>query len=596
MDADLSLTGARWAPRNVDADQVAALMSSTGLSAAAATVLALRGEGNPHGWSPEEWLAPSIEHFHDPLGMRNMEAALDRLKRALHDGQKIRVVTDYDVDGTTSSLILQAVFKLMVQPEVDARLPHPQPLRRRLRLLGRGRPAKQAAEDGVDLIVTADIGVRDHKPRLPRLANEAGIDVLVCDHHLPKGASVPDGRHRSVPATGGVRLPQSPRSRHVRREPEGGRGACSSGHAKREAILRSMLKLAAVGTVADMVPLNTLENRAIVTLGLQELNGGRHHAGLASLIDVSGLQAGSIRPMDLGFRLGPRINAAGRVADATLVVELLTTREQEQAEELAQRLDSLNTQRKDIQRRLVQEALDTLGDEPPPFVVLSGEESEGWHRGVVGIVAARVKDEVHRPVAIVSIQGDYAVGSVRSVPEVHAVKALDSAGDLLVKYGGHPAAAGFTVRTEDLDTLRERLEAYVEGAVEDEQMAPVREIDVEVTPRELTPDLLSELGRLGPFGMGNPDPTFVIRGVWPVKVEIKGKAGNLLKFRVPLSSERWVEAVWWDRAELADTLRESTVDLLVNVEENVWRGNRRMQLDVCDATVVGTAEATAEAK
>ncbi|MBX2801068.1 MAG: single-stranded-DNA-specific exonuclease RecJ [Myxococcales bacterium] len=559
-------------------DQVAALREATGLSEAAATILALRGQGNPHGFAPEEWLAPRMEHFHDPLGMHNMEVALDRLKRALRDKQRIRVVTDYDVDGTTSSLILQAALRVM-DPEVqlDYHIPN---------RFGEGygfsqKAAEQAAADGVGLVVTADIGVRDHKA--VAAANAGGVDVLICDHHLPKGASVPEGATVLCP-------PQEDCD-----YPNGSLAACGvslklaeallAEHPKRDAILRSMLKLAAVGTVADMVPLNTLENRAIVTLGLAELNEGRHHAGLASLIGVSGLQAGSIRPIDLGFRLGPRINAAGRVADATLVVELLTTREHEQANELANRLDSLNTQRKDIQRRLVQDALTKIGEDPPPFVVLSGEESEGWHRGVVGIVAARVKDEVHRPTAIVSIQGDTAVGSVRSVPEVHAVRALDSASDLLVKYGGHPAAAGFTVPTADLDTLRERLQEHVQSLVDGEEMAPVREIDAEVTPQELTPELLRELARLGPFGMGNPEPTFVIRGVRPVKVEIKGKQGNLLKFRVPLGPEKSVEAVWWDRPDLLDTLREHTVDLLVNVGENVWRGNRRMQLEVRDATL-----------
>ncbi len=573
-ERDLSLTGARWAARTVSTARVAELRAATGLSAAAARILALR---SPEAGSPaEDWLEPSIEHLHDPFAMHNMELAVDRLRRAVRDGERLRVVTDYDVDGTTSSLILQAALRVL-DPHV--RLDYHIPNR-----FGEGYgfssiAAEQAAADGVGLVVTADIGVRDHHS--VAVARESGVDVLVCDHHLPKGESVPEGATVLCP-------PQQACS-----YPNGALAACGvslklaeallADHPKREVILRSMLKLAAVGTVADMVPLDTLENRAIVTLGLHALNGGPHHAGLRSLIAVSGLEAGQIRPVDLGFRLGPRINAAGRVADATLVVELLTSRDPSEAQELAERLDQLNRQRKDIQRKLVQEALERIGDTADPFVVLSGPESEGWHRGVVGIAAARVKDEVHRPVAIVSVQGDLAVGSVRSVPAVHAVHALDSVSDLLLKHGGHPAAAGFTVRTKDLDTLRERLCAYVSSQAEEAQLIPIHEIDAEIEPAELTPSFLEELQRLGPFGQANPEPVFLVRGARPFSVQVRGRSGTLLKFLVPCGSERSIEAVWWDRADLAEQVDGAEVDLLCHLGENTWQGRRRLQLEVCDA-------------
>ncbi|MEN0061724.1 MAG: single-stranded-DNA-specific exonuclease RecJ [Myxococcota bacterium] len=574
----LSLTGARWA--SIDAssalpdDEVRALANQLGLSLPAARVLALRlGDATERA---ADWLKPSLDHFHNPWAMLNMERAVERLRRALFDRQRIRVVTDYDVDGTTSSLILQAVIKLM-GPDVvlDYHIPN---------RFGEGygfsvAAAKKAAEDGVDLIVTADIGVRDHAAIAE--AGNAGIEVLVCDHHLPKGAAVPEGATVLCPPQEGCAYPN------------GALAACGVSfkvaeallgeHPKRDAILRSMLKLAAIGTVADMVPLDTLENRAIVTLGLEALNVDHHHAGLAELIGVADLSNREIRPTDLGFRLGPRINAAGRIADANLVVELLTTRDVDEAKRLARKLDGLNAERKDIQRRLVEEALEELGDSPPAFVVLSGREEHGWHRGVVGIVAARVKDEVHRPTAIVSIQGDLAVGSVRSVPEVHAVRALDQASDLLLKYGGHPAAAGFTVRTDDLPEFEQRLITYVEGALGNHELRPEHEYDAILSIDDISQGLTNELRQLGPFGMKNREPVFLIEAVRPYDFEVKGKQENILKFKVRAGEGPAIEAIWWDQAERIDTLRDQIVDLLAHVEENVWRGVRRLQLRIVDA-------------
>jgi single-stranded-DNA-specific exonuclease len=334
-----------------------------------------------------------------------------------------------------------------------------------------------------------------------------------------------------------------------------------------------------------MVSLATLENRAIVALGLAELNRGPHHPGLQALLDVSGLTRGDIDEGTLGYRIGPRINAAGRVAEATLVVELLGTRDPERAKALATRLDGLNTERRDIQKRLVREALERIGDDPPPFVVLSGHEAEGWHRGVVGIVAARIKDQVNRPVAVVSIQGDLAVGSVRSIQGIHAVRALESVADLLVKFGGHPAAAGFTTRAADLAQLAERLSAYVAETLPSDGLVPVRRADARVAPEELTTRLLADLGRLGPFGSGNPSPALWVPGVRPFAFQVKGAEGNLLKFLVPRGGASAIEAVWWDHSDLGERLQQGPIDLRAGLSDNVWRGERRLQLEVRDARV-----------
>ncbi|MEZ4235775.1 MAG: single-stranded-DNA-specific exonuclease RecJ [Myxococcota bacterium] len=526
---------------------------------------------------PERWLQPSLDHLHDPLAMRNMEAALDRLQSAVRRKEKIRVVTDYDVDGTTSSLILQAALR-SVDPNVDVSWHIPSRFDE-----GYGfstRAAVRAAEDGVGLIVTADIGVRDHAA--VDEARSRGVDVLVCDHHLPAGASVPEQATVLCPPQAGDPYPNRALA------------ACGvslkvaqallRSHPKSDKIVASMMKLAAIGTVADMVSLRTLENRAIVALGLRQLNEGHHSPGLRALIEVCRLNGGLIDEGVVGYRLGPRINAAGRVADAGLVVELLSTRDPDLARELAGRIDGLNTERRDLQKRVVEEALERLGDQPDPFVVLAGDEEAGWHRGVVGIAASRIKETVNRPVAIVSVQGELAVGSVRSVPAVHAVKALESVADLLLKFGGHPAAAGFTVRAADLDALRTRLGAYVLANVDTGELVPIHQADAVVDVARIDHALHGELQRLGPFGMGNPAPTLLVPGVRPFGVQIKGARGSLLKFLIAgAGGGRAVEAVWWDASPLAEAVQAGPVDLLASLGQNVWQGERRLQLEVVDA-------------
>jgi single-stranded-DNA-specific exonuclease len=570
-----SLTGATWIEVDVAPDHVADVRARTGLSAAAARCVAAR-------FGPESldrWARPTLADLHDPMDMANMEAALDRLQVALKRGQHVRIITDYDVDGTTSSLILQAALRL-AQPgnRLDYHIPN---------RFGEGYgfsvgAAKAAAADGVDLIVTADIGVRDHAA--VDAARSAGVDVLICDHHLPAGEAVPDGATVLCPPQAGCDYPNP----HL--------AACGvslklatallADHPKHDAIVQSMLKLAAVGTVADLVPLTTRENRAIVSLGLEQLNRGRHHPGLEALLDVCRL-SGPVGTSDLGFKLGPRINAAGRVADAKLVVELLNTRDRGTARQLAEKLDGLNQQRRTLQRRLEKEAMQQLeqGGDASPFVIVAGREDEGWHRGVVGIVASRVKDAVHRPTAVVSIQGETAVGSVRSVSRIHAVKALESAQDLLIKFGGHPAAAGFTTKTENLDALRERLSSYVTEAVPLDELAPVRKIDAFVEASDLGRFLLRELEQLGPFGMGNPTPRLAVRGVRPTGVQVRGATGALMRFRIPGAH---ADAVWWQQAQHAEALEQGSFDLLGSLVMNRYKGNSSVRFEVKDAAPSAT--------
>jgi len=569
--SELSFTGARWvareAPEAPEGDEQ--------LCEVAARCLALR---QPVGVSVQDWLAPSLDHLHDPFAMHGMVEAVERLQRAMRVGERVRIITDYDVDGTTSSLILQAVLRLLApQLPIDYHIPS-----RFGEGYGLSLVAIDAAADaGVGLIVTADIGVRDHAA--VARARVRGVDVLICDHHLPAGESVPEGALVLCP-------PQAACS-----YPNPSLAACGvslkvaqallADHPQRDRFVVSLLKLAAIGTVADLVPLSTLENRAIVALGLDALNRGPHSPGLAALLKACGLELGEVRVSDLGFRVGPRINAAGRVADANLVIELLTTRDSQRATALAEELEGLNRQRRDLQRRLVDDVVAGLPEHPPAFVVVAGPEDDGWHRGVVGIVASRIKDEVHRPTAVIAIQGDVAVGSVRSVRGVHAVEALGSVADLLVKFGGHPAAAGFTVLTKDLDALRERLVAWVEARVTADELVAERVFDVEVGAEDLTDRLRRELDALGPFGMGNPRPRLVVRDVQLARVELRGAEQRMVRAVLPRPGAGGVDVIWWDQAEHAEALRADTVDLLGSLEQNVFRGRATLQLKLEDARV-----------
>ncbi len=566
-----SFTGTQWNLAEADPAKVEAIRQQLHISATAARCLAIRLTDLPS----KDWLTPDIDQLHDPHLMQGMDAAVDRLHKAVRDRQRIRVVTDYDVDGTTSSLILQAALRLISTELGGAVVDYHIPDRFNEGYGFSTIAAQTAAKDGIHLIVTADIGVRDHAA--VSTARERGLDVLICDHHLPSGAQ--------VPADATVLCPPQNTCTY----PNAALAACGISlkladallkhHPKRESVLASMLKLAAIGTVADLVPLTTIENRAIVALGLQELNRGPHSPGLQALLRVSGLGETPIRESDLGYRIGPRINAAGRVADAKLVVELLTSKTPAEAEPLAAAIDDLNSERKDIQQRLVKEALALSQDDPSPFLVLSGPEEAGWHRGVVGIVAARIRETVHRPVAIASIQGSRAVGSIRSTPSIHAVRALDSVSDLLEKYGGHPVAAGFTLPTENLPQFRERLGQYV--LANSQSTGPSRTVDAELLASDVHQRLFEDLEKLSPFGQGNPRPSLVLLNVHAKQIDARPEK-RLLKFRIP-TAQGLMDAIWWDHAHLAAEIGSGPMDLLGELSEHHWNGTKRLQFTLSDA-------------
>jgi single-stranded-DNA-specific exonuclease len=577
--SQLSWTGHRWTPR-APADGASALLAP--LPPLAARCIATRP------WAARTTtLQPSIDTIlsHDPMAMHQMAEALERVRRALRDGESILVVTDYDVDGTTSSLILQHALQLAArQLGTSARIAWHIPDRFEEGYGFSLQAARAAVERGHNLVITADIGVRDHAAIAH--ARNGGVDVLICDHHLPDGADVP------ADASAVLCPPQAACA-----YPNPALAACGvslklsqallADHPRQDRLLRSFLKLAAIGTVADVVDLSTPENRAIVGVGLEELRKGPHSPGLAALIERAGLRdSPRITAADLGFRIGPRINAAGRLIRANAVVELLNERDPVRARARALELDQVNQARRSMQERLERAALEAAGSEPDDFIVVWGQEDPEhgpWHRGIVGIVAARLRDRLHRPTAVVATSGAEARGSVRSVPGVHAVQALDSVSDLLVAYGGHPVAAGFTVATADLPELRQRLAAWTAERRSAEDLVPVREFDCVATPEELTRDGVRALMELGPFGKGNPRPVLLLEGVRLRDIQTMGSEKTHLR-----ASLGGVKAVWWKAAAQLPGLQAGPVDLLAEVGFNHFRGRTTLQLDIRDARDAAT--------
>jgi len=565
----LSFLGQRWVAAPIKADLESEDID--GLSPLIHRCLAT----SPISGSLGSWLNPSMSQLLDPYLMKGMEAAVGRLSQAFERGERLRIVTDYDVDGTTSSLILQSLCKILSPGiAVDYHIPD-----RFVEGYGFSvQAAQKAADDGIDLILTADIGVRDHEA--VSLAASLGVDVIICDHHLPAGESVPRDAlvvlcppqtdcpypNADLAACGvSLKLAQAMLAQSSR--PKG----------FQIKVLKSMMKIAAIGTVCDVVSLASLENRAIVAIGLDQLRKPMlsHSCGLQALMSVSGIEEGWVTATDIGYQLGPRINAAGRLHLATDVIELFQARSIPEARLKAMEIDRFNVERRAIEAKLVEEAMASLPDRKPDFILISGEESDGWHRGVVGIAAARIRDKTHRPTAVLSISGEQVRGSVRSTPHVHAVAALDSVSAYLSTYGGHAAAAGFSAAVSDIPAIEAGLNAHVESLLQGEIPVPEIHWTAQCEVSELSMKLAVDLGRLGPFGKANPKPVLMLSSVTPRGFRIlKDKH---LKFKIGDC-----DALWWSAVNHLEALQQGPVDIIGRLEINRFRQRSRLQFIVED--------------
>lgn len=517
-----------------------------------------------------EFLNPSPEHLHEPFLLKGMTDAVNRIQRAVDAGERIMIWGDYDVDGTTGTVLLRKMLSLL---GVDSTYHVPN---RFTEGYGINIPAlAKAKADGVSLVISVDCGIRSFEPL--EWARDNGLDVIVTDHHL-------SDEIRGNPPAVAVVNPNQPGCPYPDKHLAGVGVAFKLAHALlRENGLEDQvpqfLKIAAIGTVADVMDL-TGENRAIVALGLLDLPK-TDNLGLRALMEVADCRS-DMTSYHIGFRIGPRINAAGRMDVARHVVELFEASEFGKARELAAMLDSRNRERQRVQQEITELALsETESHDGRHFVVVAGD---GWHQGVIGLAASRIAEKLYRPTIVLSLKDGFGHGSARSVKGFHLLDALDTCEDLFEQYGGHAAAAGMKIALENIDELRTRLNNYAAEVLKEEDLIPELSIDAVVTSRSLSLELLDELSAFEPFGAGNPKPIFVTRDLL-VRDEPFVMKERHLKLKLLGDDNRVFEAVWWDGVERykGQTLKPNTrIELAYVPEVNVWQGNRRLQLVVED--------------
>jgi single-stranded-DNA-specific exonuclease len=495
----------RWSFATPDPAQVESLRADAKVSPIVARLLALRGVTAA---SAANYLSPSLDHLHSPYLMRGMTAAVERLSAAIANKEGILIYGDYDVDGTTAVVILKTALELC-GGAADFHVPH---------RIKEGYGIKddvieRAASAGIKVVISVDTGIRAFQAA--ETARRVGIDLIVTDHHLPEA-------HEGVPNAWAVLNPNQQGCDYPCKE------LCGAGVAFKIAqalfakfkdpadqarLIPSFLKMVAIATIADAVPL-VGENRTIARLGLEGLRRPVN-GGLKALMEVSGLTGErAIAAGDVGFRLGPRINAAGRMDIARDVIELFTCKDPARCKEIAEKLNQLNLERQAEEQRIVAEIDEQLAAEPD----LTGKycmvfDGDGWHRGVVGIVASRVVEKTGRPALVIAKEGEEAHGSGRSISAFHLLNALESCHDLFTRFGGHAHAVGFAMPTKDVPVLKQKLNDYAQVRLTPEDFLPQLSIDAEIPLNSVTPDLLRNLGRLEPFGHGNPEPVFSSHGV-----------------------------------------------------------------------------------
>lgn len=547
------------------------LVRELSLSPLLAHLLVQRGQTEPEqAWA---FLNPRLEDLYDPYRMADMERAVERILEALRRRERILIYGDYDVDGITSTVVLKRALEMLgarVEFHIPERLEEGYGLRREI--------LERARDDGVHLVISADCGIRAFE--VCEAARRQGLDLIVTDHHLPD---------LELPAAYAILNP-------LRRDcpyPEKNLAAAGVvfklvqalfGRAGKKEVVRHFLKLVAVGTIGDSVPLLG-ENRIIVRFGLEGLADPRN-LGLQALLNGAGVR-GEVSGFDVGFKLAPRINAVTRMGGGPEVVELFSVGDPRLAEKIVREMNEKNLRRQLEERAVLEEVERRIQAEPEVFrrhlILVAGE---GWHRGVIGIVAARLAERFYRPVVVVSQDGASGQGSGRSIPGFHLLEALEECRDWFVRFGGHAQAVGFTLapRASSAGTLREladRLESWARSRLSPDQLVPLLTIESYLDLERLDWPLYQDLERLAPFGKGNPLPVFasksvnVAGGPWVLKE-------RHLKFQVQRNGSR-LEAIWWKNGSAADTIAAgSPVDIAYTLSRDSYQGEEKLLLTVQD--------------
>jgi single-stranded-DNA-specific exonuclease len=561
-----------WEHLPCDEADVARLGQELAISPITARLLCIRGLSEVDG--AKRFLSPSIEDMHDPFALADMDVAVDRILAAIARKERIAIHGDYDVDGVTSTVILRRALE-MLGADVVHFIPE------RLRDGYGLQPAAldRLHADAVRLVISVDCGIRGVEAA--RHACALGLDLIITDHHEPDTelpqcvAVINPKRHdcaypdKNLAGVGvALKLVQA---------------LCT--RSGRTSWIPAFVKVAALGTLADVVPL-VGENRIIAKLGLGLLSKGPHKVGLRALLDASGLLNQEIDSYHVGFVIAPRINAAGRMSTPDIAARLLLAGDEgmrEEAKQLAEQLNSENVRRQEEEASIVAQARKVVEADldvgSRTVIVVAGE---GWHRGVIGIVASKLVDAFHRPAIVLSIDGDVAHGSCRSIPSFSILGALESCGDLMTKFGGHKMAAGLTIEASKIRELRARVNEYADACLGPDDLRPRLWIDGALQFRGISAQVASELSALAPFGAGNPTPLFKATNVEIIDGPRRIKDRHLkMAFK---QDGRVLRGIAWRALERESFVAEhkAAIDLAFSLEQDTWNGEKFLQLSIAD--------------
>ncbi len=560
----------RWKIKQPSEDHVASLKKEFNTSEIIAKVLANRGIESLK--SSHNFFNPSNDQLHDPFMMKNMDIAVDRISKNIQNQKPILIFGDYDVDGTTGASLLYLGLKDL-NAIVEYYIPHREKEGYGLSSGG----IDYAHSIGADLLITCDCGINAFQP--VDYANEHGVDIIITDHHIPD-KKLPNAYAVLNPKQKGCEYPF--------------KGLCGCGVAFKlisalseksgigQNVGLNYLDLVALATSADMVPILD-ENRVLVHGGLDQLEESKS-PGIHQLLVQTGLVGESLNVGKLVFGLAPKINAAGRMGDANRTVELLTTSDKTRAEELASILVRENKRRQLIQEDIVNDAIRLVHsqvDLENNKVVIIG--AKGWHPGVVGIVASRIKDEFSRPAIVIAFDKEgIGKGSARSIPNLDLYEALSYAAKFLEGYGGHPMAAGLTVREDKFENFKSLFLRNVNKILTNDDLIPAISIDGEMALTDINSRFMRFLEKLGPFGPGNMRPKFVSRNL-----SISGQPrlmgnGEHIRFIVSQNGRNYPAVGFKLSSHYEDLIRGFPVDIAYVVEVNQWQGQSNIQLNVRD--------------
>ncbi|MFW5998517.1 MAG: single-stranded-DNA-specific exonuclease RecJ [Halanaerobiaceae bacterium] len=519
-----------------------------------------------------KFLNPELNNLYNPYKLKDMKIAVDRIIKAIKRDEKIIIYGDYDVDGITSTTLLYYYFKERFNKKVDYYLPD-----RIKEGYGLNQEAiKKIHDKEYDLIITVDCGITAHKEI--DLATNYNIDIIVTDHHQP-GKRVPEGIATIDPYQGNDAYPFS--------QLAGVGVAFKLCQALEKQVsnnfinsfLLKQLDIVAIGSVADIVPLKD-ENRILVSKGL-DIISKTNKLGLKTLIDQLGLDSKNLTPGQIGYILAPPLNAAGRMKSADLGIKLLITENKQKAKELAGELVSINKKRQQEEQKTFKQAVNMIEDinlNKQKAIILS---SKKWHPGIIGIVASRLVEKYYYPVILIALQDNIGKGSCRSINNLNIYNTLKKCSTYLMNYGGHSQAAGLTIKKKNIKKFKNQISNYLNKKLEKNDLIPVLNLDVIIDIEDINKNLLNQINKLKPFGVGNPEPRILINRVKVKNSFTVGKNNEHLKLKL----ENNLEAIAFELGHLNNLVKNKTINLAACISINKWNNREKIQLKVKDINI-----------